>query len=88
MRDLRPLFPIYAAIKAGCCSASLMIIVSTALSLIQPYLLGRAIDALDHNRPQSEVSLAGAILGLAVVLGGRDLLHALYDHRRVAHDRV
>ncbi len=48
-----------------------MIIANTILSLIQPYLLGRAIDALNQGRPQSEViTLAGEILGLVLIQAG------------------
>jgi ATP-binding cassette subfamily B protein len=48
-----------------------MIVVNTILALSQPYLLGRAIDALNQGRPQSEVvTLAGAILGLVLVQAG------------------
>jgi len=47
----------------------LMIVVSTVLGLVQPYLLGEAIDALGNKRPQGDVlAIAGEMLVLAVLL--------------------
>src|SRR5436305_529757 len=45
-----------------------MIVLTTCLTLIQPYLLGTAIDDLQNNRPQSDVlTIALIMLGIAVV---------------------
>src|SRR4051812_47285028 len=47
-----------------------MTMIATVLALLQPYLLGTAIDAIQHGRPVDEIYwLAAAILGLAVVQG-------------------
>lgn len=71
MSTLRPLLPYLRRHRGRLVFGIVMIIANTILSLTQPYLLGRAIDALNQGRPQSEVvTLAGAILGLVVVQAG------------------
>ena len=71
MSTLRPLLPYLRRHRGRLLFGIIMIIANTILSLTQPYLLGRAIDALNQGRPQSEVvTLAGAILGLVVIQAG------------------
>ncbi len=68
MQDLKGLIP-YLRGHAGALAFGIaMTIIGTLLSLVQPYLIGRAIDTLQNQRPQSEVlQYAGYILGLALV---------------------
>jgi ATP-binding cassette subfamily B protein len=71
MSTLRPLLPYLRRHRGRLVFGIVMIVVNTILALSQPYLLGRAIDALNQGRPQSEVvTLAGAILGLVLVQAG------------------
>ena len=71
MSTLRPLLPYLRRHRGRLVFGIVMIVANTILALTQPYLLGRAIDALNQGRPQSEiVTLAGAILGLVLVQAG------------------
>src|SRR5579859_1641550 len=70
LKNLKPLIPYLWAHKLALVWGTLVAVLSTALGLLQPYLIGSAIDALQHGRPVSEVvALAGEILGLALVQG-------------------
>lgn len=71
MSTLRPLLPYLRRHRGRLLFGIVMIVANTILALTQPYLLGRAIDALNQGRPQSEiVTLAAAILGLVLVQAG------------------
>ncbi len=63
MHDLKTLIPYLARHKGLLIFGLSITIISTALALTQPYLLGSAIDKLQHNHPRDEViALAGIIL--------------------------
>jgi ATP-binding cassette subfamily B protein len=71
MSTLRPLLPYLRRHRGRLLFGIVMIVANTILGLTQPYLLGRAIAALNQGRPQSEIiTLAGAILGLVAVQAG------------------
>jgi ATP-binding cassette subfamily B protein len=71
MSTLRPLLPYLRRHRGRLLFGIVMIVANTILALTQPYLLGRAIDALNQGRAQSEiVTLAAAILGLVLVQAG------------------
>ena len=70
MNHLKPLVPYLLGHKPALLFGLLTTVVSTLLALAQPYLIGSAIDALQHGRPAGDVYLiAGEILGLAALQG-------------------
>ena len=67
MHDLKALIPYLVRYWPRLLFGALAISATTVLSLIQPFLLGSAIDKLQNRRPQSEVIVvAGLILLVAV----------------------
>jgi ATP-binding cassette subfamily B multidrug efflux pump len=70
LKDLKALIPYLLGHKGQLVFGIAMTMIATLLSLVQPYLLGTAIDDLQHSRPASDIyGLAGLILGLAVAQG-------------------
>ena len=70
MKDLKPLIPYLLRHRGMVAFGIAITVISTILALLQPYLIGSAIDAIQHARPLTEIYwLAGEILGLAVVQG-------------------
>ena len=70
MSHLKPLVPYLLGHKPALLFGMLATVISTLLALAQPYLIGSAIDALQHGRPAGDVYLiAGEILGLAALQG-------------------
>lgn len=73
MHDLKALIPYMARFKGRLVWGAVAIILSTLLSLAQPYLIGNAIDKLTQKRPQEEVvTVAALILLLAAAQGVAD----------------
>src|SRR5215210_5315496 len=68
MHDLKALIPYMARYRLRLAWGAFAIVVTTILTLMQPYLIGSAIDQLRNNRPQSEVVIIVLeILGLAAL---------------------
>lgn len=73
MHDLKALIPYMARFKGRLAWGAVAIVLSTLLSLAQPYLIGNAIDKLTQKRPQEEVvTVAALILLLAAAQGVAD----------------
>jgi ATP-binding cassette, subfamily B, multidrug efflux pump len=70
LNNLKPLIPYLRTHQGAILLGVLTSLVGTILALLQPYLIGSAIDALQHNRPVSDIlQLAALILGFAAVQG-------------------
>ncbi len=70
MHDLKALWPYMARYRWKLIFGLGITIISTALGLTQPYLVGAAIDKLQNGRPRDEVLvMAGLIVLLAAVQG-------------------
>jgi len=83
MRSLGRLLPYYRPYRRMVWLGLLMIVVSSALGSVPPWLLRSAIDGIRNNAPLSTIlRLAGAMVGLAVIAGAmryymRELLNGL-----------
>src|SRR5689334_2640758 len=70
MDNMRPMLPYLARYKRTMVSMVLVILLGAGLTILQPNLLGQAIDSLRDGQPGETTGwLAVAILGLAVVQG-------------------
>lgn len=99
MRSLGRLLPYYRPYRRNVWLGLLLVVVSSAVGSVPPWLLRSAVDGMRANAPLSRVlQLAGAIVGLAVVAGAmrywmRELLNGLsryieYDLRNDLFKRL
>jgi ATP-binding cassette subfamily B multidrug efflux pump len=99
MRSLGRLLPYYRPYRRNVWLGLLLIVVSSAVGSVPPWLLRSAIDGMRANVPLGRIlQLAGAIVGLAVIAGAmrywmRELLNGLsryieYDLRNDLFKRL
>jgi ATP-binding cassette, subfamily B, multidrug efflux pump len=83
MRPLLRLLPYYRPYRRKVWVGLLLIVVSSAVGSVPPWLLRSAVDGIRENAPLSRIlQLAGGIVGLAIVAGAmrywmRELLNGL-----------
>ncbi len=90
MKDLRRLFPFFRPYRRQVITGLVLVIVSTAITSVIPWLLRQGIDAMRAGAPLSVAwTVAGAIVGTALIAGGmryqmRNLMNGV--SRRIEYD--